>query len=199
MLLQKKLYLFILPVILICSLILKIFAANVGYPFFWIWDEWNEVYAALQMIVNQTIDPKYYYHGPFPIYIYSIIDILHIFSLLKSSVIENNLSDLFFKIPSETVNIPSINSNKVFFEIKYSSFLLWNRYVVALLGTISCYVVYEIAKRSFNEKTAIVSLLIYSFCPFISFSFANLQPEGMMVSFFLISIYFAILYSEKKS
>jgi hypothetical protein len=196
MLFKKKLYLFILPIILISSLIHKIFAANVGYPFFWIWDEWGEVYAALQMIVNQTIDPNYYLHGPLPTYIFSLVDILHIFSLLKSSIIDRNLSDLFFKIPSETANIPSINYMKEFFEIKYSSFLLWNRYLVALFGTISCFVVYEIAKRSFNEKTAIVSLLIYSFCPFISFSFANLQPEGLMVSFFLISVYFAILYSE---
>jgi Dolichyl-phosphate-mannose-protein mannosyltransferase len=196
---MKKLYLFILPIILICSLTLKIFAAHLGYPFFWIWDEWGEVHAALQMIVNQTIDPNYYLHGPFPTYFYSLIDIFHIFSLVKSNIIDINLSDLFFKIPSETANLPNINLTKEFFEIKYSSFLLWNRYVVAIFGTIGCFVVYEIAKRSFNEKTAIVSLLIYSFCPFISFTLANLQPEGMMVSFFLISMYFAILYSEKKS
>lgn len=71
------------------------------------------------------------------------------------------------------------------------------QFVHSLLGTLTCFVIYLIAKEVFDRKTAIISAVIFTFYPLLIWYTARIWTEALLT--FLVSILVLCLIKFLKS
>ena len=164
----KKLYFFLLSLILALSFILRVYGINYGLPLHLHPDEWSQIEPSLRMF-NWDLNPHVFYYPSFLIYFLFII-----FKML------NSLSPDVFKITA---------SNEIFY--------FTGRFLSAIFGVFTVLTVYFLGVKLFDRKVALTSAFFFSISPFHIQSSHYSIVDTPMLLFICLTIYFCISIAKE--
>lgn len=183
-------------IILIFALAIRAFGFYPGHPNDHP-DELMSYASAIEMILNNDLDPRRY---DYP----SGVPLIH-YLFFKSFVLPPIFYKIFLFDPKSFLlyflpNSDFMKDNRVLIFGKSDVlFLFWSRFLTAILGTASVYLVYEIGKRLFNKYTGLAAAF------FLAFNYRHVLSSHLALSdvpnsfFVLLATFFSLLLFEKDS
>ncbi|MBP8591316.1 glycosyltransferase family 39 protein [Candidatus Shapirobacteria bacterium] len=154
--------------ILVLSFFLRFFNLGWGEGSFYHPDE-NNMAQALSRLSWPKMDPQFYAYGQLPLYLAFFS--LKIYYWLRFS-------------PSTTITFPEA--------------VLTLRFWSALLGVLSVWLVFLLAKKFFSKKLSLLPPLLAAFTPGLIQAAHFGTTESWLIFFFLFSLYQSLLFLEKK-
>jgi len=130
----------ILILLLAGSLGLRSMRCHEGLPYLHEWDEPQSAGTALRILQTGDYNPHFFNYGSFMIYAYTAVDALHFVALTAFPG----------SFPSPLASLDDIvteHDTGWHWSISHPSFILWNRYLVALMGTVTVLLACLIASR----------------------------------------------------
>lgn len=187
---------FLIILILVLAFLIRIIGITPGFnnhhP-----DEGMSYTSATEMIQNGDINPRRF---DYP----SGVPLLH-FLIYKTVILPVVMIMMFIDNPQTIFDSIGLGFNFFqeysvqIFGRGYVNALFWSRYITAILGVLSIFIIYLIGTRLFNKTTGIVAAL------FLTFNYRHVLSSHLALSdipnsfFMLLAFYGSILLYEKNS
>ncbi len=169
--------------IFLFALILRLSIVTTGFPYMNYWDEPTYLWLTFEMMEKGDFDHKWYKIPPF--FLYQHVGVQSIRTL-------NEAKDRAVKIPN-TSQLDRINR-----DMSDVSILLWSRGYTAILGALSCLLLYLIVRILYDEHIAIMSGLILSIVHG-HIEHSILMTADMPMAFLLLWVVFLCLIWDQLS
>lgn len=167
----------VLSIILMMAAAARIIRSHFGLPYLHVWDEPQTASTALQMLRTGDYNPHFFHYGSLSIYLSLIVDILHYFYLMALSSGSSVLRDL---------NDIQINLDTGYhWTISHPSFYLWNRWLIAGMGTVSVGIIYYLAKKMGGILAGVVAAIFLAGLS-IHIEHSTFNTPDLPVSFFIL-------------
>lgn len=176
---------FALIAVLLAAFALRLTEARRGLPYLYPHDEPQIVNAALGMMRTGDFNPHFFNYGSLLIYQNLAVDILHYFYLVTRP---DGISGLEEIITGYDASFK--------WTISHPGFYLWNRAIIALLGTATVWLVYLIARRLAGRWPAVAGAALLAITPaHIGYS-AIIGNDAVATFAMALLVYVCILYAD---
>ncbi len=183
----------LLMIILGLALIVRLIGIGKGLPYLHHYDEPFVASRALLMLKEGDFNPHWFQYPGLMIYLNMIVDVLHYLYLMGKDATFTGLKDLIVDNPT------SVQKGGFIWTISHPSFFLWNRGIIALMGTICIYFTYLIGKKLASSSTAgLVGASLLAFSATMVEHSRYITPNLSGVLFVLGTVYYAIQFNSDK-
>ncbi len=176
----------ILALVISLAFVLRYFQLNIGLPYLYFWDEPLTASNALQMLKTGDYNPHFFKYGSLMIYLNLLVDKLHCIYLSLAG------------------NLESVENIRVdtswHWTISHPSFYFWNRFLTAIMGVATVWVLYLIGEMIGNRWTGITSAFFLAVLP-IHISHSGFVTMDAPVALFvaLVALFSLLFINEKKT
>lgn len=181
----------LLAFVLLIAWAVRLVAARQGLPYLTVHDEPELAGTALRMMQTGELNPQYFNYGSLMMYTNLAVDVLHYFYLLGQPLDAPNhirhLDELM------------LGAGDYRWQVSHPSFILWNRWVVGLMGTASAGLVFAIGRMILNRWAGLIG------AAFLATTLFHVEHSAVItndipVSFFvLLAVFFTLLYLRNAS
>ena len=190
---KSKYYYLILGIILLCAFFVRFLGINFGLPYLHYWDEPQAANPALRMLKTGDFNPHVFNWPGLTSYSCFLVDVVHYYYLMKTAE-----SD--YPYPNTVLDEIEINEEPVWnwrWSVSHPSFYLWNRFFFCVIGTITVFLTYLIAKEMGGEATGLMAaFLIAGFSRWHILYSRYIAPDILVCFFVLLVVYYAIRYNR---
>ena len=188
---KKPIFIYlILVVIILLAALVRGFRSKFGLPYLYYYDEPLIASDALRMLKTGDFKPQQYYYGSILTYLSLVVDIFHYLYLMTQS-------------PDAAYGLESLEQIEVAVDgfrwgISHPTFYLWDRLLIALMGTATVALVYYIAKEISGIWAGLLAMVLLATLQF-HIDFSSVVSSNAPVAFFtVLTVAFSVLYLKEE-
>jgi len=178
----------ILILLLMGALGLRVLRCHEGLPYLHEWDEPQTASTALHILKTGDYNPHFFNYGSFMIYANTAVDALHYLVLSAFSGIPH--------APDGLEDILTEHDTGWHWTISHPSFILWNRYLVALMGASTVLITYLIACALGGVGAGLTAAACVSVLDFHVYHSSIVTPNAPMAMLVMLACYASLKHIE---
>lgn len=172
----------LLAIVLFSGLLLRLYGIDYELPYLYHSDEGLLVKRAGLMLENRDLNPHWFFHpGTTIIYILCV------------------LFTLIFLIGLGLGSFETPDDFRTFFFQDPTVFYLSGRITFAVLGVVSLLIVWLIARRLFNQPTALIAVVFFALNPLHVYHSKLIRPDVLLTLLILVSFWFCTEILKKRT